>query len=94
MGTDKKLTDKELISVETDVLKERLNKVYQHRRDHSLIGHKGRNAGLHAGDASQGVFEYLWDLKERALLEHRASVEVPGNWLAELEEDQGKNVSH
>jgi hypothetical protein len=38
-------------------------------------------------DQRQGLFEYLWDLKEKALMEQSKSVEVPSNWLEELSEN-------
>jgi hypothetical protein len=81
MGTAKKKSDKELISVETDILKERLNKLYQSRR--------GQGHRLDMPGASEGLFEYLWDLKEKALLDRRPKVEVPRNWLDQLEQEQG-----
>ncbi|MDX1989279.1 MAG: hypothetical protein SFV17_21515 [Candidatus Obscuribacter sp.] len=65
-----------MVSVETGNLKERLNKLYDCRR--------GASKQL----VQEGLFEYLWDLKEKALLEKRSTVEVPGNWLDELEELQ------
>jgi hypothetical protein len=38
--------------------------------------------------ASEGLFEYLWDLKEKALMDRRAKVDVPRNWLDQLEQEQ------
>ena len=64
MGTAQKKSDKELVSVETDVLKERLNKLYQSRR---AQGHR-----LDMPGATEGLFELLWDLKEKALLDRRS----------------------
>jgi len=77
MSTAKKKSAKDLVSVETDLLKERLNKLYQNRR------------AMNTRAAGEGIFEYLWDLKEKALLDHSASVEVPFNWLDQLEQEQG-----
>ncbi len=37
-----------------------------------------------------GRFDYLWDLKELALLEGRKSVDVPETWLDELESDYNR----
>ena len=85
-GMATKKSDKELVSVETDVLKERLNKLYQSRRGH---GHRLDSKAASA-TAFEGMFEYLWDLKEKALLERRPSVEVPRNWLDQLEEQGEK----
>lgn len=64
-----------LVTVSTDNLKEKLNFMYDTMR--------GRPRAL----SSSGLFEYLWDLKELALLEGRQSVKVPTAWLAELEDD-------
>lgn len=63
-----------LASVSTNTLKERLNGIYRtmQRRPETMI--------------TPGLFEYLWDLKELALLEGKPSVEVPEPWLAELED--------
>lgn len=63
-----------LASVSTDLLKDRLNGLYStmQRRPDIMI--------------TPGLFEYLWDLKELALLEGKPSVEVPEPWLAELED--------
>ncbi len=80
MGTAKKKGNNEMISVETGVLKERLNKLYQNRR--------GQGHRLDMPGATEGLFEYLWDLKEKALLDREAKVEVPRNWLDQLEQEQ------
>ncbi len=62
-----------LVSVRTDLLKERLNRLYDvvrcNPRSHSAWGR----------------FDYLWDLKELALLEGKGSVQIPDAWLDELE---------
>ena len=68
--------DLDLVNVQVATLKERLNKLYDTRR-----GSHGRPQM-----AQDGLFEYLWDLKELALMEGRASVEVPSNWIEELEQ--------
>jgi hypothetical protein len=80
MGTAKKKDGKEMVSVETDLLRDRLNKLYQNRRSQ---GHR-----LDMPGASEGLFEYLWDLKEKALMDRRAKVDVPRNWLDQLEQEQ------
>ncbi|MGD9683822.1 MAG: hypothetical protein AB7W16_21865 [Candidatus Obscuribacterales bacterium] len=64
---------RELVEIQVSTLKERLNQFYDSRR---------RNQ---AADSQDGLFEYLWDLKELALMEGRASVEVPSAWLEELD---------
>lgn len=69
----------EIITVSTDTLKDRLNQMYRVMRHHS------------PAPASAGLFEYLWDLKESALLQGRDSVQVPTNWLDELETDFMRN---
>lgn len=66
--------DLQLVNVNTDHLKARLNKLYETRRHNTTLS------------ANDGLFEYLWDLKELALMEGKPSVEVPSNWLEELEE--------
>lgn len=64
-----------MVTMKTDLLKDRLNRVYNR-------AHKGDDKAL----AQDGLFEYLWDLKEVALLEGKTSVELPKNWLDELEQ--------
>ena len=70
---------KELVKVEVSSLKNRLNHLYQTRKDNrAILSH-------------DGLFEYLWDLKELALIEGKSSVEVPSSWLEEL--DTSFNIS-
>lgn len=81
MGSSNKsggVANEKLITVTTDTLKSRLNKVY----DHLHASTRTAKAG-----SKEGLFEYLWDLKELALLEGKSSIEVPKNWLDELEQD-------
>lgn len=62
-----------VVSVTTDLLKDKLNRVYSR---------------FHANSRSmshEGLFEYLWDLKEVALVEGKQSVELPTSWLEDLE---------
>lgn len=59
-----------LVSVDVETLKHRLNKAYSSR-------------GTLSNDS---LFEYLWDLKELALMEGTQNVEVPSNWLEEIED--------
>jgi hypothetical protein len=62
-----------LVSVGTDHLKERLNRLYDAVRGSSqTYSHWGR-------------LDYLWDLKEVAMMEGRKSVDIPDSWLDELE---------
>lgn len=71
--------NEKLVSVKTAELKERLNRLYSGMR---LTGRKG----------DMGRFDYLWDLKELALMEGRPSVEVPETWLDDIE--KGLNTQH
>jgi hypothetical protein len=66
--------DLKLVNVATDSLKDRLNKVYDALRS--------RPATL----SNSGLFDYLWEMKELALLEGRSTVPVPTTWLEELED--------
>jgi hypothetical protein len=68
----------EMVTMETDSFKERLNQVYDRMR------HGAPSHNLSQND----FFEYLWDLKEAALLEGKTSLELPQNWLAKLEEEE------
>lgn len=68
--------DAAVITVETDLLKDKLNLVYS-----SLHGQK-RNSISH-----EGLFEYLWDLKEMALMEGKNSVDLPSSWVEDLESE-------
>ena len=78
MASNQQKQTSKIVSVSTDTLKEQLNKAYDGR---------GHNSKLMTNDQRQGLFEYLWDLKEKALMEHSKSVEVPSNWLEELSEN-------
>ncbi len=69
-----------LVTVTTDMLKDRLNRVYNRL-------HTGTDMRRAKSLSQEGLFEYLWDLKEVALLEGKSSVELPKNWLDELEQD-------
>lgn len=71
---EKKESNRRLITMSTDSLKERLNRIYDamRRRDHKL--------------AHSSLFDYLWELKELALTEGRETVEVPPAWLEDLEQ--------
>lgn len=63
----------QLVTVATNNLRERLNKIYS----------AGRGGSLQLNS-----FDQLWDLKEMALLEGKVSVEVPRTWLDELDNAQ------
>ena len=70
-----------LVTVTTETLKDKLNQIYDAMR--------ARPRAL----SGAGLFEYLWDLKELALMEGRNSVQVPNTWLQELDDDF-ERVSH
>ncbi|MCW5824646.1 MAG: hypothetical protein KIT34_17745 [Cyanobacteria bacterium TGS_CYA1] len=63
----------ELVKVDIATLQDNLNKLFarQNRRKMSKL--------------YQDDFDYLWDLKELALLEKKQLVEVPGTWLSEMD---------
>jgi len=82
MGASNKKSDNELVKVETDVLRERLNRLFQNRSN------QGYHLGKPGGAGSESIFEHLWDLKEKALLDRKATVEVPQTWLDSLEQEQ------
>ena len=62
-----------LVTVPTNNLRDRLNRLYDAVRG---------NPRTHT---MWGRFDYLWDLKELAVLEGRNSVQIPDHWLDELE---------
>jgi hypothetical protein len=66
----------QLVTIATSALKERLNKIYNADRKKT---------------AQLNSFEDLWDMKEMALLEGKASLQVPRVWLDELEGGQSEN---
>lgn len=68
-----RMKDQPLVTVRTEQLRERLNKLYD-----SVRG----NAKTYS---YWNRFDYLWDLKELAVLEGRANVQIPDTWLEELE---------
>jgi hypothetical protein len=71
MDASKKAKSDSLVSIETSTLKDRLNQVYKNRH---LLAHSPE-------------FDSLWDLKEKALLEKRSTIEVPDTWLNELQDE-------
>lgn len=70
---------KDLIQVDVSSLKSRLNHVYQTRRSN------GRSRSNRSILNHDGLFEYLWDLKELALIEGKEQVEIPSAWIQELD---------
>jgi hypothetical protein len=65
------------VTVHLDSLRDRLNQLYSSRLTLP----------------NEGMFEYLWDLKERALMEGATSVELPSNWLEDLEDVRLRTAS-
>lgn len=65
---------KSIISIETTSLKKRLNDAFVTL--HGKGGHAKHDPN----------FDRLWDLKESAILEGKKTVELPGQWLTELDE--------
>jgi hypothetical protein len=61
-----------LKSVPLALLKEKLNAVY-------------RQAKAQSGAPFLERFNLLWDLKEKALLEGKEAIDVPHDWLSELD---------
>ena len=59
------------VSLETTQLRDRLNRVYSVMKSKQGVG------------GSQAFFA-LWDLKEQALLENKATVCVPATWLDQI----------
>jgi hypothetical protein len=60
-------------SISTSTLKEKLNTFYASARSSLSV------------QSQKEHFDYLWDLKERAILEGKQTVEVPEEWITELE---------
>lgn len=80
------MANEKLMSMKTADLKSRLNQLYR--------GIKSAKAGSRP-DTSR--FDYLWDLKELALMEGRQSIDVPETWLEEIEKglnEQGGARGH
>ncbi len=82
MARTSKRDSSELVKIEVDNLKQSLNHAYKTRKNN-------RNILSH-----DGLFEYLWDLKEKALIEGQKSVEIPTSWLEELDSDLLKARRH
>ncbi len=60
-------------TVSTDLLKDKLNYFYLQTKK------TGKNSPL------AEYFDYLWDLKETAILEGKATIEIPVTWLSEID---------
>jgi hypothetical protein len=73
-----------LVSLKTSDLRERLNRLYAGMR---------RSAGERKM-ADNGRFDYLWDLKELALMQGTKSVDVPESWLEDLERGIAGHPGH
>lgn len=72
--------EKSMIVIETSNLKQRLNAAFV-----NLHG----KSNMHDTN-----FDRLWDLKESAILEGKKTVELPGQWLNELDEVEQAKQSH
>jgi hypothetical protein len=72
-----KRASEQLVTITTDVLKERLNRLYG-------VSHGSRQKMM-------SQFDHLWDLKEHALLEKATSIEVPRSWMDELDHALSQN---
>ncbi len=64
--------DLKLVEVLTDAFKDRLNRIYSLMRAHPRMS------------SNPGLFDYLWEVKELAIVEKRSSIEIPSGWLEEL----------
>lgn len=71
----------EKVSLKTSDLRDRLNKIYVQMR-----------SGKCQPDSKH--FDYLWDLKELALMHGNNTVDVPASWLDELEEGNSSHPGH
>ena len=81
MGSSKVSGDvraEKMVTLKTDLFKDRLNRVYDRLRHGNQSGNLSQNE----------FFEYLWDLKERALVEGTTSLELPQTWLEKLEQEE------
>ena len=73
-----------LVSLKTSDLRERLNRLYAGMR----------KSGAERKLSDNGRFDYLWDLKELALMQGTGSVNIPESWLEELENGVGGHPGH
>lgn len=81
MGSSKVTGDvraEKMVTMETNLFKDRLNRVYDRMR------HGSQSRSLSQNE----FFEYLWDLKETALVEGKPSLELPQTWLEKLEQEE------
>ncbi|MBX9570664.1 MAG: hypothetical protein K2X77_17360 [Candidatus Obscuribacterales bacterium] len=80
----KPLASDKLVNLKTSDLRERLNKLYARMRSSSAERKLSDN----------GRFDYLWDLKELALMQGTQSVDVPESWLDDLEKGVAGHPGH
>lgn len=81
MGSSKtngSVRTEKMVTLKTDLFKDRLNRVYDRMRHSNQSRHHSQKE----------FFDYLWELKESALLEGKSSLELPQNWLDKLEEEE------
>jgi hypothetical protein len=69
-------------SIPTSILKEKLNSFYTSARTKPILSSQKEH------------FDYLWDLKEKAIMEGIQTVEVPEEWISELDGERSSTRSH
>ncbi len=70
-----------LVTVTTAALRDKLNRIYNTRM--------AKPGSL----TNSGLFECLWEMKELALIEGLSSIQLPINWLEELESESTDTMS-
>jgi hypothetical protein len=70
----------EMTEIPTKFLQEKLNKFY------NLLRTTPKDP------SSSGLFDYLWDLKELALVNHEDTIDIPSKWLVQLDERIDEDV--
>ena len=68
-------------TVPLPLLKEKLNALYWRAKQ------------LNQTACHSERFNLIWDLKEKALVEGKAAVEIPGDWLQELDLAEGDQIA-
>jgi hypothetical protein len=72
---------KTMKTIDVRILQDKLNSLYY------------RTRGKHQTAGQPRHMEYLWDLKEMALIAGKSTVEVPKEWLTELEQCEASSRS-
>ena len=73
-----------LVSLNTDVLKTQLSTLYAFHKTIKKPVLK-RSDFYGSNTTEECLFDHLWDLKEMALLQGKSKIDVPEEWLNELE---------